>query len=260
MFSAISRHWQTLTPPNTSSETEILSLWAPLIQSGLTVTESIQLLAEGAEQAGDKIGFQAVLVSLGRGLTLFQAIQNSSLPISDSVLQGIKSAGKTGHLGEMLWLASENTKAIQTMRAKAWEAARYPLIIGSLALLILTGLIIGIVPKFESLYSRMGSELPEATQVLMSLSQLVQHHGALTLVGAVLLLTAFYQGFKTPTGQIGWDWLLNRLPVISPLRQELFSHRLISNLELLVNWSGSPRCAESKRRRDSIAVLSASTD
>ena len=192
-------------------------------------------MAEGAEQAGDKIGFQAVLVSLGRGLTLFQAIQNSSLPISDSVLQGIKSAEKTGHLGEMLWLASENTKAIQTMRAKAWEAARYPLIIGSLALLILTGLIIGIVPKFESLYSRMGSELPEATQVLMSLSQLVQHHGALTLVGAVLLLTAFYQGFKTPTEQIGWDWLLNRLPVISPLRQELFSHRLISNLELLVN-------------------------
>lgn len=235
MFSAISRHWQTLTPPNTSSETEILSLWAPLIQSGLTVTESIQLLAEGAEQAGDKIGFQAVLISLGRGLTLFQAIQNSSLPISDSVLQGIKSAEQTGHLGEMLWLASENTKAIQTMRAKAWEAARYPLIIGSLALLILTGLIIGIVPKFESLYSRMGSELPEATQFLMSLSQLVQHHGALTLVGAVLLLTAFYQGLKTPTGQIGWDWLMNRLPVISPLRQELFSHRLISNLELLVN-------------------------
>ncbi|MDA8665378.1 type II secretion system F family protein [Litoricolaceae bacterium] len=236
MFSAISRHWQTLTQPNTSSETEILSLWAPLIQSGLTVTESIQLLAEGAEQAGDKIGFQAVLVSLGRGLTLFQAIQNSSLPISDSVLQGIESAEQTGHLGEMLWLASENAKAIQTMRAKAWEAARYPLIIGSLALLILTGLIIGIVPKFESLYSRMGSELPEATQFLMSLSQLVQHHGALTLVGAVLLLlTAFYQGLKTPTGQIGWDWLMNRLPVISPLRQELFSHRLISNLELLVN-------------------------
>jgi len=110
VFSAISRHWQTLTQPNTSSETEILSLWAPLIQSGLTVTESIQLLAEGAEQAGDKIGFQAVLVSLGRGLTLFQAIQNSSLPISDSVLQGIKSAEQTGHLGEMLWLASENTK------------------------------------------------------------------------------------------------------------------------------------------------------
>ena len=34
---------------------------------------------------------------------------------------------------------------------------------------------------------------------------------------------------------IGWDWLINRLPVISQLRQELFSHRLISNLELLVN-------------------------
>lgn len=161
-------------PKPTSTETEILSLWAPLIASGLTVTESIQLLADGAERRGDQIGFRQVLNALGKGHSLYSALNQSPLPISESVLKGIKSAEQSGTLGHMLKRAAENAESIRTMRAKAWEAARYPLIIGCLALLIITGLVISIVPKFKALYTRMDSELPKATEVLLSASDLLK--------------------------------------------------------------------------------------
>jgi len=211
-----------------------LSLWAPLIQSGLTVTESIQLLADGAERPGDRAAFQHVLTALGRGQPLFQAIQQSALPISESVRQGIRSAEQTGNLGKMLALAAENAQSICAMRARAWEAARYPLIIGCLALFIITGLIIAIVPKFETLYARVGSDLPFATTVLLDLSALLQNHGVITLVGLITLCVFARFSFRTTTGRRVTDWIFNQLPVISKLRQELFSHRILSHLELLI--------------------------
>lgn len=221
-------------PKPTSTETEILSVWAPLIRSGLTVTESIQLLADGAEREGDQIAFRQVLNALGRGQSLHSALAESRLPISESVLKGIKSAELSGTLGSMLERASENAESIRVMRAKAWEAARYPLIIGCLAILIITGLIISIVPKFKALYGRMDSELPKATEFLLSLSDLLQHHG-LTTVGVILVMAILLRFLlNSDPGQKISDWILNRLPVISTLRQELFSHRVISNLELLV--------------------------
>jgi type II secretory pathway component PulF len=150
------------------------------------------------------------------------------------VLKGIKSAELSGTLGSMLERASENAESIRVMRAKAWEAARYPLIIGCLALLIITGLIISIVPKFKALYARMDSELPKATEFLLSLSDLLQNHG-LTTAGIILVMAILLRFLlNSDPGQKMSDWILNRLPVISTLRQELFSHRVISNLELLV--------------------------
>ena len=40
--------------------------------------------------------------------------------------------------------------------------------------------------------------------------------------------------FRTTTGRRVADWIFNQLPVISKLRQELFSHRILSHLELLI--------------------------
>ena len=221
-------------PKPTSTETEILSLWAPLIASGLTVTESIQLLADGAERRGDQIGFRQVLNALGKGHSLYSALNQSPLPISESVLKGIKSAEQSGTLGHMLKRAAENAESIRTMRAKAWEAARYPLIIGCLALLIITGLVISIVPKFKALYARMDSELPKATEVLLSASDLLQNHGIVTAVCIVGTMILLRLAMRSHSGQRVADWILNRLPIISTLRQDLFSHRVLSNLELLI--------------------------
>lgn len=221
-------------PKPTSTETEILCLWAPLISSGLTVTESIQLLADGAEREGDQIGFRQVLNALGKGHSLYAALHESRLPISESVLKGIKSAELTGTLGSMLKRASENAESIRAMRSKAWEAARYPLIIGCLALLIIIGLIISIVPKFEALYARMDSDLPKATEFLLAVSDLLQNHGIMTAVFSLIIIVLVRFALKSNPGQQTADWVLNRLPIISTLRQELFSHRVISTLELLV--------------------------
>lgn len=199
-----------------------MSLWAPLIASGLTVTESIQLLADGAERRGDQIGFRQVLNALGKGHSLYSALNQSPLPISESVLKGIKSAEQSGTLGHMLKRAAENAESIRTMRAKAWEAARYPLIIGCLALLIITGLVISIVPKFKALYARMDSELPKATEVLLSASDLLQNHGIVTAVCIVGTMILLRLAMRSHSGQRVADWILNRLPIISTLRQDLF--------------------------------------
>ena len=49
----------------------------------------------------------------------------------------------------------------------------YPVLILVLAIAVSLGLLIGIVPQFESLFSGMGAKLPALTAFMLSLSRLV---------------------------------------------------------------------------------------
>ena len=221
--------------PSGSNEADLLGLWAPLLDAGLTVTESVQLLAETAEFAADRQRFQAVLGGLKSGLSLSQAVVSGALPFSQGVVQGLAAAEQSGKLGRVLALASSAARKRAAMRDKAWAATRYPLIVGFMAVAIIIGLVVSIVPRFQALYDRLGSELPIATQMLIALSDLLnQHH--VTVLGIGLLLGLAGTAIKaTPWGQRWTDRALNNLPVIGRFRRHLYSHSVFAYLELLIS-------------------------
>lgn len=226
--------WTRLNPPKRSSESDLLALWAPLLDAGLTVTESVCLLADTAEQPGDRLFFQRILKGIQSGLPLSKATSDSGRPMSDGLLEALHCADQSGQLPAMLRLAADAQQTRQKMRQKAWAAARYPLIVAALAVLIILAMVIGIVPKFEALYARMGSDLPGSTAFLIGASSVLTDHGpavALVLIGLLIL---FQWGLRTECGQQVADRTLNVLPVIGRFRRLIRTQTALAYLELLV--------------------------
>lgn len=220
--------------PRGSNEADLLGLWAPLLGAGLTITESVQLLADTAERPADRRAFQNVLDGLKRGLSISQATASAALPLSDGVIQGLAAAEQSGKLGHVLSLAATSARQRASMQAKAWAAARYPLIVATMALLIICGLVISIVPRFQALYDRLGSDLPVPTQLLIALSHLLNQYGV--AVGMTLCALAIGGALvqRSDWGRRWADRLLNALPVIGRFRRDLYSQSIFSYLELLI--------------------------
>ena len=215
------------------SETEILTQWAPLIQAGLGATESIQLLADTAPHPSTRDGFLRLKQGLSNGFRLDAALRHSGLPFSNGVIVCLASAETSGRLGDMLSLTATRLNQMHQMRQKAWSAARYPLIVAALAGVIIVGLIVGIVPRFEALYARMGSDLPLATQLLIGVSDVLRAHSLLTLMsligfGLCLGFLARLDGL-----QRGWDHFLSHLPLIGRFRRDLQGHHLTTQMDVL---------------------------
>lgn len=217
-----------------SNEADLLGLWAPLLNAGLTVTESVQLLADSTELPADRRVFQSVLEGLKRGLSLSQSVLIAEAPVSPGVIQALAAAEQSGQLADVLTLASVAARKRASMRAKAWSAARYPIIVGLMASAIITGLVVSIVPKFQALYDRLGSDLPAPTQILIALSHLLNQHSLTVMIGIGVLLMTLQWIHRTPRGHRLFDRMLNHMPVVGRFRRDLQSQSIFAYLELLV--------------------------
>lgn len=156
---------------------------------------------------------------------------------------------KAGELGGVLEvvldrLASYQEKA-QKLKNKIVSAMVYPVIVLFIAAAILTFLLLFIVPKFETMFTEMGIELPAISRVVFGLSNWF----FLTTVGLpnfLLVAIVLVLGFvifkvysKTTGGRKTIDSLKLRLPLIGDVQRKSSISRFSRTLGTLVT-SGVP--------------------
>ena len=117
----------------------------------------------------------------------------------------------------------------------------YPVIVLSLALIIMAFLMVFIVPKFESIFHDMLGDkpLPAITQFVIGISGFMQEHW-LALIGAIFALIAGYKFVsRTPAGRAVIDRLALRAPLFGDLTRKSSISRFARTLGTLVT-SGVP--------------------
>ena len=90
---------------------------------------------------------------------------------------------------------------------------RYPLIV----VLALSGgsviLLKFVIPKFATIFSGSGQQLPLPTRILMGTSKFVENYWYLVIGGVIGLVFLFRYIVNTPTGRFRWDAIKLKLPV-----------------------------------------------
>ena len=80
-----------------------------------------------------------------------------------------------GFLDTTMLRIAESLEADVILRSKIKSALIYPIAVGVIAILIVTGMLIFVVPVFEEMFSSFGGELPAPTQFLVNLSSLIKN-------------------------------------------------------------------------------------
>src|SRR5436190_4575339 len=162
---------------------------ATLLRAGMPLVQSLDLLKRRVEAPVFRRVLDDVHERVRSGTALSEAFgaQGSLFPrvYTASLLAGERS----GNLDAVLRRYVEYTKIIQTMKSKTISALVYPAILISLALVLVSIIVLKVVPAFSDFYSTFGADLPLITRIIVRISDFIRSQ-FLFVVGGVAIAAA----------------------------------------------------------------------
>jgi type IV pilus assembly protein PilC len=184
-----------------------------LIKAGLPILKSLDLLATRASSPKLRPVISQIRDRVREGKSLSEAVDEAgvfSKVYSTAILAGEKSGNLPGVLDQYIAYQRVSTG----VRKKILATLVYPVLLISVAIVIVTYLVTAVIPKFALLYRDLGAELPTPTRVLIALT--VDYR--FVFLGAVALMAlaavAVFLWSRTQEGGTAFDRLKFRLPVI----------------------------------------------
>ena len=212
-----------------------------MLKSGVPLAQALELLAENVNNKKFGANISDVSKRLGGGEEL-----SSSLGIYQRIFSpimiGLIEAGEAGGiLSQVLERLATLIEAQSKIRSQIKGALIYPILILVLAISVSLGLLIGIVPQFESLFSNMGAKLPALTAFMLTLSRFVTTWTF--AVGAPILsficFYAFNVSYSSRQGRRFFDNLILKIPLFGDLILKSEIAQMSDTLSTLIN-SGIP--------------------
>lgn len=205
-----------------------------LIGSGLPIDEALGALAEGSEGR-----LRSRLVSLRsrvmEGVTLANAMAESPNTFPVLYRATIAAGEASGRLDTVLARLADYTESREALRSKVILALAYPILLTCVALLVVAGLMVWVVPQVIGVFEQAQQALPWATRVLIAVSDAVEHFGLWLLLPPALLVSAGIAVARTPALRMGWQRAVLKAPVIGRLVRAAETARFSRTLALLVS-------------------------
>ena len=149
-----------------------------LLRAGCRLLRGLEVL--GKQQANPR--FRRTIEALGEairsGSTLSGAMQAHPRVFVRIYVNMIRAGEASGALDQVLDRLAGFQEKSRQLQGRIRAALVYPAVVLAVALLILVGLLVFVVPKFKQIFADLlrGAPLPPLTQAVLAVSAAVQHH------------------------------------------------------------------------------------
>jgi general secretion pathway protein F len=157
-----------------SSKGDILSFTnelAALLEAGLPLDRSLNILAGIAESKQNQIVIQDILKSIREGGSFSDALLKHPKIFSRLYVNMIKAGEAGGILVEVLDKLNEFLESTKELKEQVLTSMIYPIILLSTGGLSIIILLTYVLPKFSVIFSDLGNSLPLSTQILLAASE-----------------------------------------------------------------------------------------
>jgi type IV pilus assembly protein PilC len=214
---------------------------ATLVDAGLPLLRSLNVLAKQERDKLMKNTITKVADSVQSGSTFSDALALHPYIFNNLYVNMVRAGEVGGVLELVLTRLSEFQEKATKIKNKIKAAMVYPGIVMTMAISIMTFLLIFIVPRFEAIFRDLLGDkpLPPATRFVIGTSEFMQNHG-LILLGAVVVLVVLYKMIgRTRRGRLAIDNFKLRMPLFGNLNRKTAISRFARTLGTLVT-SGVP--------------------
>ena len=206
---------------------------ATLLKAGMPLVQSLDLL----KRRVDSPVFRGILDDVHEKVRSGTALSDAFAPYTEfprvytaSLLAGERS----GSLDAVLRRYVEYTKIIATVRRKTVSALVYPAILISLALVLVSIIVLKVVPAFSDFYATFGAQLPLATRVILRASNFIRGNFVFLVVGLVTTVVAVVAWVKQPGQQARFDRGILALPTLGPIARKFATSQMARTLATLL--------------------------
>lgn len=214
---------------------------ATLLQAGLPLLRSLEVMIRQEKNQAFKNILTGLADNVRSGNNLSDGLAQYPKTF-DRLFVNMVKAGEAGGILDVVLsrLATFQEKSLRTKK-KIKSAMVYPVIVIFVALTIVVGLLLFVVPRFQSIFEDMlrGQSMPALTQFIIDVSEYGQQNWFIILPALVVLYIGYRIAMGTPTGAGIRDWLILNLPKIKELASKAAISRFARTFGTLLS-SGVP--------------------
>ncbi|MBL8202328.1 MAG: type II secretion system inner membrane protein GspF [Chromatiales bacterium] len=230
----------TLRPTMSANDLALVTRQlATLVQSALPLEEALLAVSEQTESPRVKSVLIGVRSKVMEGHTLADGFADFPKAFPEIYRATVSAGEQSGHLDAVLERLADYTEGRQVLRQKIQHAMIYPVVLTALALLIVSGMLVYVVPKVVGVFSNSGRELPGLTVFLIALSDFMREYGLLLVAALIAAGFAARRALRHPGPRRWRDALLLRIPLVAKLVRGSNTARFTRTLSILTG-SGVP--------------------
>jgi len=207
---------------------------ATLLDAGLTVEQALNAQIEQAERQTERQLLAAVRGDVLAGQSLARALAHHRAAFPEVYVTLVEAGERSGRLADVLGRLADYTEEREQLRARVLLAFIYPALVTIVAVTVVTGLLVYVVPQVVQVFQNTNQALPLLTRALIGLSNFLRVYGGFVVIALVAGAVGARMALAVPHLREKWHRMLLRLPVVAPLHRGLNTARLAATLAILV--------------------------
>lgn len=212
---------------------------ALLVGAGSPVEEAVRAIGQSASDPATRNVLASVRSGIVEGQSLSQALSAESRTFPPLYRAIVRAGEGSSSLGPVLERLADSLDKSQAMRRKVTAALVYPLILLIVAIAVIVGLMVLVVPTIVEQFEGMDARLPLLTVVVISISDFFRDFGLVVVATLLLGGFGFHRAMRRPAFKRAVDRLSLSLPVIGPVIRSVTAARFSRTFAALAS-SGAP--------------------
>ncbi len=210
-----------------------------MIDAGLPLVQGLDALASQQENKTFRKILYEIKQDVESGSTFADALKKHP-KVFDRLYCNMVQAGEMGgSLDQVMARLATYMEKAEALKRRVKGAMMYPAIVLTIALIVLTIILVFVIPVFQKMFAESGHALPLPTQIVINLSEFVKSY-ILYIIGAMFAIGVAIKKFHdTENGARIIDRLLLRAPIFGPLLKKVSVAKFTRTLGTLLR-SGVP--------------------
>lgn len=191
--------------------------FSAVLNAGVTIISALEMMSEQLENKTLKRALQEAQSYVQKGGTLADAFKLNP-KVFPPIMINMTAAGEmSGNLEICFDRLTTHFETANALHSKVKGAVTYPIVILIVVVAVVAVLLVGVIPQFSQMFDDLGSELPAATQMLVNLSNFLQHKWYILVIIVAAIVFGLKAFGKTEPGSLMYAKIGIKFPLFRNL-------------------------------------------
>ena len=191
--------------------------FSAVLNAGVTIISALEMMSEQLENKTLKRALQEAQAYVQKGGTLADAFKLNP-KVFPPIMINMTAAGEMSCNLEICFdRLTTHFETANALHSKVKGAVTYPIVILIVVVAVVAVLLVGVIPQFSQMFDDLGSELPAATQMLVNLSNFLQHKWYILVIIVAAIVFGLKAFGKTEPGSLMYAKIGIKFPLFGNL-------------------------------------------
>ncbi len=212
---------------------------ASLVKANIPLVDAISALVDQLDSVGLRNVLSQVRDSVNEGTSLAKSLAMHPKVFDNIFINMVEAGESSGTLGLVLLRLADLKEAQTRLKRKIVGGMTYPAVMFLVAVGVLIGIFVFVIPKLQQIFVSMNKALPFTTVMLINMSEFTVTWWPAMIIGSAAAFALFIRWTNTTNGREKWDRFKLSAPIFGRITRMIGVNRFASTMSTLLG-SGVP--------------------